>query len=106
MFGSFYLNGAQFAAMDGHGTHDFQFNEGVSFVVECDTQEEIDHYWEKLTRGGKEVQCGWLTDQFGISWQIIPSILGQLMSDSERGPRVMQELMKMKKLDIGKLESA
>jgi predicted 3-demethylubiquinone-9 3-methyltransferase (glyoxalase superfamily) len=106
MFGSFYLNGSQFAAMDGSGNHDFQFSEGVSFVVECDTQEEIDIYWDKLSEGGMEVQCGWLKDKFGVSWQVIPSILGQLMSDPERGPRVMQELMKMKKLDMETLKKA
>ncbi|MCK9639652.1 MAG: VOC family protein [Prolixibacteraceae bacterium] len=106
MFGSFDLNGSQFAAMDGPGTHDFQFCEGVSFVVECGTQEEIDSFWDKLSEGGNESQCGWLKDRFGISWQIIPSILGQLMSDPERGARVMQELLKMKKLDIEKLKNA
>ncbi|MCK9411478.1 MAG: VOC family protein [Prolixibacteraceae bacterium] len=106
MFGSFYLDGSQFAAMDGHGTHDFQFNEGVSFVVECETQVEIDHYWDTLTHGGMEVQCGWLKDRYGVSWQIIPSKLGQLMSDPERGPRVMQELMKMQKLDMDILLNA
>ncbi len=106
MFGSFNLNGSQFAAMDGQGTHDFQFSEGVSFVVECSTQEEINSFWDKLSEGGNESQCGWLKDRFGISWQIIPAILGQLMSDPERGARVMQELLKMKKLDIEILKNA
>jgi predicted 3-demethylubiquinone-9 3-methyltransferase (glyoxalase superfamily) len=86
--------------MDGSGTHDFQFSEGVSLVVECVTQSEIDYYWDKLTEGGEEVQCGWLRDKYGISWQIVPEIIGKLMADPEKGERVMQELLKMKKLDL------
>jgi predicted 3-demethylubiquinone-9 3-methyltransferase (glyoxalase superfamily) len=86
--------------MDGFGDHHFKFSEGVSLVVECETQAEIDYYWDKLTEGGMEVQCGWLQDKFGISWQIIPAILGSLMSDPEKGDRVMQEVLKMKKLDM------
>jgi predicted 3-demethylubiquinone-9 3-methyltransferase (glyoxalase superfamily) len=106
-FGRFELNGAQFAAMDGPGNHEFQFNEGVSLVVECETQDEIDYLWDHLTRdGGVEVQCGWLCDSHGISWQIIPSMLGSLMSDPEKGERVMQKLMKMKKLDLNILLNA
>jgi len=105
-FGSFSLGNASFAAMDGPGSHEFQFNEGVSFVVECETQGEIDFFWNKLTEGGAEVQCGWLKDRYGISWQIIPSILGSLMSDPEKGKRVMQELLKMKKLNIDLLKNA
>jgi predicted 3-demethylubiquinone-9 3-methyltransferase (glyoxalase superfamily) len=99
-FGRFSLNNCQFAAMDGFGDHHFKFSEGVSLVVECETQAEIDYYWDKLTEGGMEVQCGWLQDKFGISWQIIPAILGSLMSDPEKGDRVMQEVLKMKKLDM------
>ncbi len=105
-FGRFSLNHAQFAAMDGPGNHEFDFNEGVSFVIECDTQEEIDFFWYSLTRGGSEVQCGWLRDKYGISWQIIPEIMGSLMSDPEKGGRVMQEVMKMKKLDISSMLNA
>lgn len=105
-FGSFSLGNAKFAAMDGPGSHDFQFNEGVSFVVECETQADIDYCWGKLTEGGAEVQCGWLKDRYGISWQIIPTILGSLMSNPEKGERVMQELLKMKKLDINRLKNA
>jgi predicted 3-demethylubiquinone-9 3-methyltransferase (glyoxalase superfamily) len=105
-FGSFSLNGAKFAAMDGFGNHEFQFSEGVSLVVECETQKEIDHYWDKLTEGGEEVQCGWLRDKYGISWQIVPEILGKLMADPEKGERVMQELLKMKKLDLKILMNA
>ena len=99
-FGSFSLGNSKFAAMDGPGTHDFQFNEGVSLVVECETQKEIDYFWDKLTDGGREVQCGWLQDKYGVSWQIIPTILGSLLSDPEKGERVMQELLKMIKLDL------
>lgn len=75
-------------------------------VVECDTQEELDFIWNQLTEGGTEVQCGWLKDKFGISWQIVPTILGSLMSDPEKGPRVMQEVLKMVKLDINTLLNA
>jgi predicted 3-demethylubiquinone-9 3-methyltransferase (glyoxalase superfamily) len=105
-FGSFSLGNSKFAAMDGPGTHEFQFNEGVSLVVECDTQDEIDYFWDKLTDGGHEVQCGWLQDKYGVSWQIIPAILGSLMSDPEKGERVMQALLKMIKLDIAALTNA
>lgn len=105
-FGNFTLQNQLFAAMDGFGEHQFQFNEGVSFVVECDTQTEIDNYWTKLTEGGSESQCGWLKDRFGVSWQIVPSILGELVSDPEKGPRVVQAFMKMKKFDIETLLNA
>lgn len=105
-FGQFNLGNEKFVAMDGFGDHKFQFNEGLSFVVECDTQEEIDNYWNKLTEGGSESQCGWLKDKFGVSWQIIPSILSTLMSDAEKGPRVMQAFLKMKKFDIETLLKA
>lgn len=99
-FGHFSLDHELFAAMDSTGNHDFKFNEGVSLVVECETQQEIDHYWNKLTEGGMEVQCGWLKDKFGVSWQIVPKVINSLMTDPEKGPRVMAEVMKMKKLDI------
>ncbi len=99
-FGRFTLNNLLLAAMEGSGNPDFNFNEGVSFVVECDTQEEIDTYWNTLTEGGEESMCGWLKDQFGVSWQIVPSILGKLMTDPDKGPRVMQAFLKMKKFDI------
>ncbi len=99
-FGHFALNGEMFAAMDGTGNHNFTFNEGVSIMVECETQEEIDHYWNKLTEGGKESRCGWLSDKFGVSWQIVPKVIGKLMSDPARAQRVMAKVMEMKKLDI------
>lgn len=101
---NFELNGKKFMGLNGGP--DFTFNEAVSFVVECDNQEEIDHYWNKLTEGGEESRCGWLKDKFGVSWQIVPSILGKLMSDPEKGQRVVQAFMNMKKFDIAALESA
>ncbi|HEX4956662.1 MAG TPA: VOC family protein, partial [Lacibacter sp.] len=96
-----------FMVMDGYGEHSFSFNEAVSFVVECETQNEIDFYWNTLTAdGGAESMCGWLKDKFGVSWQIIPKKLSQLMTDAERSGRVMQALLKMKKPDIATLEAA
>jgi predicted 3-demethylubiquinone-9 3-methyltransferase (glyoxalase superfamily) len=105
-FGQFNVGNEKFVAMDGAGDHKFQFNEGLSFVVECDTQEEIDNYWNTLTQGGSESMCGWLKDKYGVSWQIIPSILSQLMSDAEKAPRVIQAFLKMKKFDIETLLNA
>ncbi|MBK7226583.1 MAG: VOC family protein [Saprospiraceae bacterium] len=95
-----------FMAMDSSISHQFIFNEGISLVVECNTQEEIDYYWTKLTEGGAEVQCGWLKDKFGVSWQIVPSILPVLMSDSEKAPKVIAAFMQMIKFDIAALEAA
>ncbi|MFN8265349.1 MAG: VOC family protein [Chitinophagaceae bacterium] len=94
----FELNGRKFMGLNGGPK--FEFNESVSFVIECESQEEIDHYWYKLTEGGSESMCGWLKDKFGISWQVVPIILGSLMNDPERGPRVMQAFLKMKKFEI------
>ena len=105
-FGHFTLQDDLFAAMDGLGEHKFKFNEAVSLVVECNTQKEIDNYWDKLTEGGEESMCGWLKDKFGVSWQIIPKITGSLMSDPEKAQRVMKEVMKMKKLDIETMVNA
>ena len=105
-YAEFSLNGQLFSAMDSSAPHAFIFNEGVSIVVPCETQEEIDYYWDKLTEEGQESQCGWLKDKFGVSWQIIPAILGQLMTDKEKAPRVMQAFMKMKKFDIEQLLNA
>lgn len=84
----------------------FTFNESISFVVECDTQEEIDTYWKKLTDGGEESMCGWLKDKYGVSWQIVPAILGQMMSDPGKSQRVMEAFLKMKKFDINTLLKA
>jgi predicted 3-demethylubiquinone-9 3-methyltransferase (glyoxalase superfamily) len=107
MFAEFKLNGYDMIAMDGPGEHDYTFSEGLSLVVSCDTQEEIDHYWNKLIAdGGNESMCGWLKDKFGVSWQIIPSNIGKLMMDPEKGQRSMQALLKMKKLVIADLENA
>jgi predicted 3-demethylubiquinone-9 3-methyltransferase (glyoxalase superfamily) len=93
--------------MDSSAAHGFRFNDAVSLVVTCSTQDEIDNYWGQLTAGGgQEVACGWLTDKYGISWQIIPKDLGRLISDPERGQRAMNALMKMKKLIIADLENA
>lgn len=102
----FTLGQQMFVAMDSSYQHEFSFNEGVSLVVECKDQEEVDYYWEKLTEGGEEVQCGWLKDRFGVSWQVVPSVLQELMSDPLRSERVVQAFLKMKKFDIEKLLKA
>jgi predicted 3-demethylubiquinone-9 3-methyltransferase (glyoxalase superfamily) len=106
MFAEFNLSGHTLIAMDGPGEHAYTFNEAVSFVVDCETQDEIDYYWDKLKEGGAESRCGWLKDKFSVSWQIVPTVLGKLMSDPERAPRVMQAFMKMTKFDIAALENA
>jgi predicted 3-demethylubiquinone-9 3-methyltransferase (glyoxalase superfamily) len=102
----FTLDKNVFMAMDSGMAHGFTFNEAISFVIECENQEEIDRYWNKLTEGGEESQCGWLKDRFGVSWQIVPAILGQLMSNPEKSQRVVQAFLKMKKLDIETLLKA
>lgn len=104
-FGNFSINNESFNAMDGPGNHAFQFNEGLSLVVECNTQTEIDYYWEKLTENGEESMCGWLKDKHGVSWQIIPAILGELMNNPEKAPRVAEAFMKMKKFDLATILS-
>jgi predicted 3-demethylubiquinone-9 3-methyltransferase (glyoxalase superfamily) len=105
---AFQLNGQDFVALNG-GPH-FKFTEAVSFVVNCDTQDEIDHYWEQLAAGGepKAQQCGWLKDKFGVSWQIVPTVLPELLgsADPEKSQKVMQALLQMKKLDIAALRQA
>ena len=100
----FELNGTKFMALNGGP--EYKFTEAISFVVNCETQDEIDHYWDKMTEGGQEGKCGWLKDKFGVSWQIVPSILGKLMNDPEKAPKVMYAFMQMKKFDIEKLISA
>lgn len=102
----FILGNKVFMAMDSSMAHAFSFNEAVSLVVDCENQEEIDYYWEKLSAFPEAEQCGWLKDQFGISWQIVPSILGKLMSDPSRSERVMKAFLQMKKFDIQKLIDA
>ena len=100
----FLINGQSFTALNGGPV--FRFNEAISFQVFCENQEEIDDYWLKLTEGGEEGQCGWLKDKFGISWQIIPTILPELMIDPVKAGRVMQAFLQMKKFDIEKLKQA
>ena len=95
---TFEINGSKFMGLNGGPQ--FKFDEAVSFMVNCDSQEEIDYYWDTLTKdGGQESMCGWLKDKFGLSWQIIPSNIGELMADPERAQRVMAVVMQMKKLD-------
>ena len=101
---SFVLDGQHFTAFDGHPA--IPFTPAVSFVVGCDTQAEIDHYWERLTEGGKPVQCGWLEDKFGVSWQIIPSVLPALLDDTARGTAAMDALLQMQKPDLQRLQDA
>lgn len=106
---AFTLENQGFAAMDSALKHDFTFNEAISFMVECKTQEEIDYYWEKLTAdGGQESVCGWLKDKFGVSWQVAPSILDEMLRDhdKEKVERVTNAFLKMKKFDIGELKKA
>jgi predicted 3-demethylubiquinone-9 3-methyltransferase (glyoxalase superfamily) len=98
---AFQINGQSFTALNGGPI--FKFNEAISFQVFCNTQEEIDYYWNKLTKGGEEVQCGWCKDKYGISWQIIPSILPELLSNPEKAGKVTQAYLQMKKFDIQKL---
>jgi predicted 3-demethylubiquinone-9 3-methyltransferase (glyoxalase superfamily) len=102
----FQIEGQDFIALNGGPV--FQFTEAVSFVVHCESQEEIDWFWEKLSEGGKEVQCGWLKDKYGLSWQIVPSILGSLLQDPDarKSKRVMEALLQMTKLDIARLKRA
>lgn len=104
MYSEFSLNGAELVAMDGPGDHDYNFSEGVSLVVECKNQQEIDHYWEKLTEGGEESMCGWLKDKFDVSWQIVPSVLPKLMMDPEKAPKIFEAFKNMRKLEIDKLK--
>ena len=104
LFAQYALNGTIFQAMSSTLAHDFDFTPGNSFVIDCDTQEEIDHYWDKLGENGRYDRCGWLTDEFGVSWQIVPTCLPKLMA--EKGQRVVQAFMKMQKFDIKGLEEA
>jgi predicted 3-demethylubiquinone-9 3-methyltransferase (glyoxalase superfamily) len=101
---SFMLNGQPFTALNGGPL--FKFNEATSFQIMCDNQEEIDHYWYKLSEGGQENSCGWLKDKFGLSWQVVPSILSKLLSDPEKSPRVTKLFLKMKKFDIAAIVNA
>ncbi len=102
----FQLEGQSFVALNGGPI--FKFTEAISFVVNCQTQDEVDAYWEKLSAGGAEVQCGWLKDKFGLSWQVVPTVLPELLGgpDPEKSQRVMKAMLKMKKLDIRALKQA
>ena len=106
MIATFEIDGQNFIALNGGPQ--FKFTPAVSFVVNCENQEEVDHYWEKLSQGGAKLQCGWLQDKFGVSWQIVPTALARLMSDPDREKtsRVMGALMQMTKIDIERLEQA
>lgn len=103
---TFELEGLKFVALNG-GPH-FTFSPAVSFVVNCDTQGELDELWEKLSQGGEKGQCGWLKDKFGVSWQIVPAVLGEMLQDkdAEKSGRVMEAMLKMEKIDIETLKRA
>lgn len=104
----FHLNGEVFMAMDSAMEHPFSFNEAISFLVNCQTQKEVDYFGEKLSAGGEKSQCGWLKDKFGVSWQIIPTILGKMLQDKDaaKAGRVMQAVLQMDKLSIERLQEA
>lgn len=106
MIVNFQLEGQEFIALNGGPQ--FKFNEAISFLVDCETQEEVDDMWGKLTEGGEEGPCGWLKDKYGVSWQVVPTILNKLMSDPdpEKSQRVHQALRKMKKIEIAGLQKA
>jgi len=104
---NFQIEGQDFIALNGGPL--FKFTEAISFVINCQTQEEVDHYWNKLTAGGgQESQCGWLKDKYGLSWQVTPAILGELLADKDqkKAQRVMQAMLQMKKIDIAALQRA
>jgi predicted 3-demethylubiquinone-9 3-methyltransferase (glyoxalase superfamily) len=103
---SFQLDGQQFVALNGGPV--FSFSPAISFVVNCQTQQEIDGLWEKLSAGGEQQQCGWLKDKYGVTWQIVPTALGELLSnpDATKAQRVMQAMLQMNKLDINVLQQA
>ena len=101
---TFELNGEKFMGLNGGPN--FKFNESVSFVIDCDSQQQIDHYWDKLTAdGGQEGNCGWLKDKFGVSWQVVPSVLPQLLSNPDKSQKVIDAFIKMKKFEIEALEN-
>ena len=103
---AFQLAGQDFVALNGGPV--FKFSEAVSFVVNCESQKEVDHFWEKLSAGGEEVQCGWLKDKFGLSWQVVPTVLSEMLQDkdAQKAKRVMAAMLKMKKIDIAELRRA
>jgi predicted 3-demethylubiquinone-9 3-methyltransferase (glyoxalase superfamily) len=97
----FELNGKRFIGLDGGPM--YKFTEAVSFVIECETQQEIDYYWDTLTKDGEESMCGWLKDKYGLSWQVFPTILPSLLNDPVKGPKVMENFSNIRKFDIAKL---
>lgn len=107
-YAEFSLDGQQFRAMDSSLQHDFGFTEAISLHVSCGNQDEVDHFWEGLTEAGEEGRCGWLKDEYGVSWQIVPTVLNEMLQDedAERAGRVMRAMLPMKKLDIRRLEEA
>ena len=107
MTAAFELNGQQFTALNG-GPQDFHFSEAISFYVDCESQEEVDYLWEKLTEGGEPGPCGWLKDKYGLSWQIVPTALGEMLGDEDpaRASRVMQAMLTMGKIEIAGLRKA
>jgi len=106
LMGTFELNGQELMVLNGGPR--YKFTEAVSLFVKCETQEEVDEYWDKLVEGGQEQPCGWLKDRFGLSWQIIPNALGELLGDKDpaRAKRVMDAMLKMKKIEVAKLRAA
>lgn len=100
------INGQKFQLLESKQSHQFTFSEGVSLMIHCDTQEEIDYYWDKLTEGGEESMCGWLKDKFGVSWQVVPDILLELMNDPSRADKAMKAFMNMRKLIIKEIVEA
>jgi predicted 3-demethylubiquinone-9 3-methyltransferase (glyoxalase superfamily) len=106
MTATFELAGQQFMALNGGPS--FTFAQGISLYVSCETQEEVDEYWEKLSEGGEEGPCGWLTDRFGVSWQVVPRVLGEMLSDEdpEKAKRVMNAMLQMSKIEIDELRRA
>lgn len=107
-FASFQLEGQEFSAMDGGGGHNFTFTHAISFMVKCDGQKEVDYFWDNLSQGGETEPCGWLRDQFGVSWQVVPTILYDLLNDPDerRAKQVMNALLQMEKIDIAQLQEA
>ena len=106
MTGTFQLNGQNFMALNGGPL--FKFTEAISLFVSCEDQKEVDYFWEKLSEGGQKSRCGWLKDKYGLSWQIVPTVLGELLNsgDAEKSKRVMQAMLTMDKIDIAKLQQA
>jgi len=106
MVGAFELEGQRFLALNGGPR--FKFTEAISLVIDCETQEEIDYFWDKLSAGGQTQACGWLKDKFGLSWQVVPSLLSELMQDKDpqKSKRVMEAMLQMVKFDIARLQAA